>query len=270
MKNLLKHPLLLEFTRITDNMYRLGYDERNGGNISYLLKEEEIKGYLNPLKVLRELDLGFETKTLIGKYFLVTGTTKYFRNTSFDPETNLGLFRIKEDGKTAQLLWGYKDGGTFTSEISAHLMVHETRLAINPKNRIVMHCHPLNIIILTHVEEWNEKEVTLKLWRTMTESAVVFPEGVGIMPWMVTGNNEAGRLTSEKIKEYRLVMWALHGIYGVGNDFDEAFGLIETVEKAAELYLRTKALGEVNTIDNEGIRAIGKRYNLTLKEEFLK
>ena len=41
-----------------------------------------------------------------------------------DPETNLGIVRISPDGQAAELLWGYRDGGKFTSEFPAHLLSH--------------------------------------------------------------------------------------------------------------------------------------------------
>ena len=40
MKNILNAPFVEEMKRITANMYRQGWDERNGGNISYMLEEE--------------------------------------------------------------------------------------------------------------------------------------------------------------------------------------------------------------------------------------
>ena len=94
MKNILEAPFVKEMEATTANMYRLGWDERNGGNISYLLKEEEVAQYLDTNKVLREIPTGFEAKSLIGKYFIVTGTGKYFKNVEKDPETNLGIFRL--------------------------------------------------------------------------------------------------------------------------------------------------------------------------------
>ena len=33
------------------------------------------------------------------------------------------------------------------------------------------------------------------------------------------------------MKNHRIVSWTNHGIYGAGETIDEAFGLIETVEK---------------------------------------
>ena len=103
-------PFLNQMMNTCANMYRLGWDERNGGNISLLLDEAEVKEYLNLKNVLRLIPLGFDAKDLSGKYFLVTGTGKYFKNVKADPETNLGLIRISEDGQHAELMWGYKDG----------------------------------------------------------------------------------------------------------------------------------------------------------------
>ena len=114
MKNIFEAPFVSEMRSTTANMYRLGWDERNGGNISMLLDEAEVAQYLDVSKVIRTIPIGFEAKALIGKYFIVTGTGKYFKNVDADPETNLGILRIAEDGCTAELLWGYKDGGKFT------------------------------------------------------------------------------------------------------------------------------------------------------------
>ena len=75
-KNILKAPFVKEMCHTTANMYRLGWDERNGGNISYLLNEEEVKKYLNLKKVKRTIPIGFTAKELIGKIFIVTGRGK--------------------------------------------------------------------------------------------------------------------------------------------------------------------------------------------------
>ena len=110
MKDILTAPFVKEMMETTANMYRLGWDERNGGNISYLLDEAEVEEYLDLTRVIRTIPTGFDAKTLIGRIFIVTGTGKYFKNVEKDPETNLGIVRIASDGTTAELLWGYKDG----------------------------------------------------------------------------------------------------------------------------------------------------------------
>ena len=42
MKNILKAPFMVETVRTLTNLYRLGWDERNGGNLSVLLEEDEV------------------------------------------------------------------------------------------------------------------------------------------------------------------------------------------------------------------------------------
>ena len=69
-------------------MYRLGWDERNGGNISWMLEESEVAKYLDLSNVIRTIPLGFDAASIIGKLFIVTGTGKYFKNVDGDPETN--------------------------------------------------------------------------------------------------------------------------------------------------------------------------------------
>ena len=53
MNNIMDAPFVTEMRRTTANMYRLGWDERNGGNISRLLDENEVAGYLDMNQVLR-------------------------------------------------------------------------------------------------------------------------------------------------------------------------------------------------------------------------
>ena len=269
MKNILEAPFVKEMEATTANMYRLGWDERNGGNISYLLKEEEVAQYLDTNKVLREIPTGFEARSLIGKYFIVTGTGKYFKNVEKDPETNLGIFRIAPDGKTAQLLWGYKDGGRFTSELPAHLMSHMARLKVDPENRVVMHSHPTYTLAMNYVHELDEKKFTHTLWEMCTECIVVFPDGVGILPWMLCGTNSIGEATAKKMEEFRLVVWGMHGIYGAGKSLDETFGLIETVEKAAQIYMLTAHLPRKNTIRDEQMKELAEFFKVDYRKDFL-
>ena len=73
----------------------------------------------------------------------------------------------------------------------------------------------------------------------------------------------------EKMKEYRLVVWGMHGIYGAGRNMDEAFGLIETVEKAAQLYMLTAHLPRVNTIRDNELAAVADAFGLNYRKDFL-
>ena len=269
MQDIISAPFIRETCSTASNMYRLGWDERNGGNISMLVDAAEAAEYLDLNNVLRRIPTGFDAKAVAGRIFVVTGTGKYFKNIEKQPEKDLGVIRISADGSEAELLWGFADGGSFTSELPAHLMTHISRLSADPNHRVVTHCHPTYTVAMTRVHPLDERAFTRTLWKTCTECIIVFPEGVGVLPWMVCGTNEIGAATAEKMKDRRLVVWASHGIYGAGRDLDEAFGLIETVEKAAQLYMLTAHLPTLNTITDENLKALAARFGVAYRKDYL-
>lgn len=275
MKNITDAPFLKEMCLTAANMYRLGWDERNGGNISYMLDENTVSEYHDIRDVKRVVPImgvneaNFDITPLAGKYFIVTGTGKYFKNTASDPENNLGIVRIPEKGRNLEILWGFNDGGRPTSEFPSHMMSHIARLKKDPKNRVVIHSHPTNLLAMNYVHELDEKKFTHTLWEMSTESIVVFPEGIGILPWMLCGTDAIGRATAKKMEEFRLVIWAMHGIYGAGRDLDETFGLIETAEKAAGIYMLTAHLPRINTIKDEDMVKLAEFFGVDYRKDFL-
>ena len=269
MKDILNAPFLVEMIRTTTNMYAHGWDERNGGNISMLLDETEVRKYLDFPAIVRTIPTGFTALELNGKIFLVTGTGKYFKNVQYDPANNLGIVRLAKNGAEAEVLWGFSDGGKFTSEFPAHMMSHVARMRVNPENRVVMHCHPANLLAMTYVHDLDERAFTRTLWQMCTECIVVFPDGVNVLPWMLCGTNEIGIATAKKMETARLVVWAQHGIYGAGKDLDETFGLIETAEKAAEIYMKIAHLPLVNTITDEQMHELEAHFGVKARDGYL-
>ncbi len=269
MKDIMNAPFLVEMIRTVTNMYAHGWDERNGGNVSLLLEADEVGAYLDTRQAIRTIPTGFSAPELEGKSFLVTGTGKYFKNVQYDPSGNLGIVRLTDGGEKAELLWGFSDGGQFTSEFPAHMMSHVARLKTDPDNRVVMHCHPANLLAMTYVHSLDEQEFTRTLWQMCTECIVVFPDGVNVLPWMLCGTNEIGMATAEKMTTARLVVWSQHGIYGAGKNLDETFGLIETAEKAAEIYMKIAHLPRLHTISDEAMHQLEAHFGVKAREGYL-
>ena len=269
MKELLNAPFMRKFIHVITEMYLHGWDERNGGNVSLLLDDAETADIPELAEVRRVIPTGFTEPSLEGKTFLVTGTGKYFRNVQYAPAENLGVVRLKNGGASAELLWGFEDGGQFTSEFPAHMMSHAARLRADPLNRVIMHCHPANLLAMTYVHPLEERAFTRTLWQMCTECIVVFPDGVSVLPWMLCGTNAIGQATAEKMTVSRVTVWAQHGVYGAGRDPDEAFGLIETVEKGAEIYMKTAHLPRLNTITDEQLHLLEDRFGVKAREGWL-
>ena len=122
---------------------------------------------------------------------------------------------------------------------------------------------------MTYVHSLDEKAFTRTLWQMCTECIVVFPDGVNVLPWMLCGTNEIGEATAEKMRTARLVVWAQHGIYCAGKDLDETFGLIETAEKAAEIYMKIAHLPLVNTITDDQMHQLEAHFGVKARESYL-
>ena len=268
MELIIKETLLQQFCGIADLMYQKGWDERNGGNISMLLRDEDLTDAAEPLEK-RDYELGYQVPELAGRCFLVTGSGKYFKNVLAAPEENLGVIRILEDGEHYRILWGLAGGAKPTSELPTHLMNHAARIKADPEHRIVMHCHPANLLAISFVHSLDERELTRTLWKMCAECVIVFPEGVGVLPFMLCGTREIGIATAQKIADCRLVLWPHHGIFGTGRDLDEAFGLIETAEKAAEIYMKIAPVGIRQSISDEGLHELADAFHVQPKEGYL-
>ena len=122
---------------------------------------------------------------------------------------------------------------------------------------------------MTYVHDLDSKAFTRTLWQMCTECIVVFPDGVNVLPWMLCGTNEIGEATAEQMGTARLVVWAQHGIYGAGKDLDETFGLIETAEKAAEIYMKIAHLPLKTTITDDQMHQLEKHFGVKAREGWL-
>ncbi|MEK4351407.1 rhamnulose-1-phosphate aldolase [Paenibacillus sp. FSL R5-0475] len=262
-------PFIQEMSEITRHMWELGWDELNGGNVSYLLDENEVAKYINVLEPLRTIKLTFPVKELAGKYFIVTGSGKYFRNVIKDPEANLGVLRVSANGESVEVLWGLRNGAVPTSELASHFMSHNERLKVDPTHRIVLHTHATNVIAMTFTHDLDELKFTKTLWEMCTECLVVFPDGVSVIPWIVPGSSEIGRETAKKMKDHRLVIWPQHGIFGTGSTMDATFGLVETVEKAATIYNLIGGREIKQKITDQQLWDLAKAFGVTPKAGIL-
>ena len=74
MYNIMEAPFVKEMCDAASNMYRMGWDERNGGNISYRLDAELVGRYLDLGDVKRRIEIGFDASGAAGEIYIVTGT----------------------------------------------------------------------------------------------------------------------------------------------------------------------------------------------------
>lgn len=261
------------FMRMANDGWEQGWHERNGGNLTYRIKKEEVESVKEQLKTDGEWkEIGTTVPTLAGEYFLVTGSGKYFRNVQSAPEDSIAIIELDEKGEKYRICWGLANGGRPTSELPSHLMNHEVKvLATGGKHRVIYHAHTANVIALTFVLPLKDEIFTRELWEMATECPVVFPDGVGVVGWMVPGGRDIAVATSELMKKYDVAIWAHHGMFCSGEDFDLTFGLMHTVEKSAEILVKTLSMSptKLQTITPQNFRDLAVDFKVSLPEQFL-
>lgn len=270
--NFLDAEFVQGFIRMANDGWEQGWHERNGGNLSYRIKDEEIEKVKENFQTGEWQTIGIAVPELAGEYFLVTGSGKYFRNIMRNPQDSICMIELDDKGENYRIVWGLVNGGKPTSELPSHLMNHEVKKQISDgRYRVIYHAHTTNVIALTFVLPLRDEVFTRELWEMATECPVVFPDGIGVVPWMVPGGREIAAATSELMKKYDVAIWAHHGMFAAGEDFDLTFGLMHTVEKSAEILVKVRSMcpEKLQTIEPDDFRSLAKDFKVTLPEKFL-
>ncbi len=275
MSTIYEVPCMEGYIRMCYDGTAQGWHERNGGNLTYRMTAEDVEACKPFFKTPGEwVKMDVQADNLKNEYFISTGSGKFFRNVEIAPQDNVAIVEINDEGNAYRIVWGLEKGGKPTSEFPTHFMNHSIRKRVtNGENRVIYHAHTPNVIALTFVLPLKAEPFTRVLWKAATECPVVFPGGVGVVPWMVPGGADIANATCVLMEKYDAAVWAHHGLFVSGPDFDIAFGLMHTIEKAAEIAnLALAANGGKKmrqSISDDNIRAIGKEFGVTLNEDIL-
>jgi rhamnulose-1-phosphate aldolase len=254
--------------RTARDLWLKGWAERNAGNLSVRLVPGEFAEDSRREASWRPLETAIPE--LGGERFLFTDTGSHMRLLELDPLRNTSVIELDPNGECFRVVRADAKSGP-TSEIMPHLRAHTARKRVpGSSDRAVIHTHPPNLIALTYALTLDTDSLTRLLWEMHTECIVVFPKGCGFAEWRLPGSEDLAR-TTERIMERRsLVLWQYHGIVAAGPNLDAAFGLIETAEKAAEIYLKAAALGPVeHRLSNQQLTALARRFGVEPDPEIL-
>lgn len=227
---------------------RLGWHERNAGNISYLLDDDEMARCRELLgaegHAAKWISLDCSVSGLAGRFLAVSGAGCLMKNALSSPESTFCICEISGSGTEYRMLWGLENGRP-TSEFPTHLLAHEARLEVGSvagkPHRVIYHAHCPNVIALSNVLPASSREWTRTLWKCMTECILFFPEGVGVLPWMIPGGMGIARASADMLRYHPACVWTQHGLFSAGSDCEDAFGLARSIEKTAEIYLKARA-----------------------------
>jgi rhamnulose-1-phosphate aldolase len=238
-----------------------GWSEGAGGNISLLVDSWDSKTVEG-----KAFPLSWDASSLEGRMVAITRSGGRLCDVARAPEREIALLRVEKGN--ARLLWGLEGGGRPSSELAAHLMSHAARLADHPDHRALAHMHATHLIAAGMLWSEDERSFTRMLWSMCTEALMFLPDGVGVLPWLPCGTDAIGRLTAEKLAEHRVVLWQNHGAFASGNSLEDALGLAEIADKAAELFLLTRG-GGARTITPQQLGELASALGISPKEGWL-
>jgi rhamnulose-1-phosphate aldolase len=204
---------------------------------------------------------------LTGNTFIVTGSGRRLREIIQDPAANLGIVVIEPDGQTAKLYTSPRRlFARVTSEFNSHLAVHRDQIRLTQTNfHAVIHAQPPHLTYLSNMTRYQDQQyINRHLLRWQPELIVNLPEGIGYVPFFVPGSMELMTATVEKLRTYRVVVWAKHGVMSRSDtSVKRAADRIEYAETAAQYEYMNLVNGEQATgLNEEEIRAICAAFNV--------
>ncbi len=204
--------------------------------------------------------------------FLFTATGSFMRNVERDPERGLGLVEVDAAGRGVPDRLGVRRRGPPDERADAAPAAPTPRGWPRRGARTARSSTPIrtNLIALTYALDLDTRALTRLLWEMHTECIVVFPMGCGFVRWRMPGGTELAEATAQVLARRTMAVWQHHGIVAAGPDLEHAFGLIETAEKAAEIYLKAAALGSVTRrLTTEQLTALAANFGVEPDREIL-
>ena len=235
---------LAEVRKTAGYLWERGWAEANAGNLSVDLTE----GFTacDSARSAGAVRLDESYPGLAGRIFFVTGTGRRFRDAAEKPAENTCLLRMDAKGAGYDIIWGGEaEGFRPTSELRSHLRLQEMLRRRNAPAVVVLHAHPTELIVLSHLPEYRaEADFNKAIWGIHPETKIAFPRGVGLVPYVLPGSEMLARNTTETFERgVSVALWETHGCVALGENLGRAFDLIDTLNKAAKMILMCRSLG---------------------------
>jgi rhamnulose-1-phosphate aldolase len=185
--------------------------------------------------------LPLKVPSLGGSYLLISAAGSRARDIADDPKGGIGLFWILQNGADYTCLWGVNKP---TSELQAHLSIHNVLARARSPHAAVLHSHPANLIALTHDSDFDgQRQLGEIILRMQSEARVHLPEGIGQLPYHLPGSRELADASAEALLRTPVLLWHMHGAVATGKTLSQALDYLEIVDKAAQIYWILLAAG---------------------------
>lgn len=228
-----------EIQRVHEWLTQWRWSEASGGNISIRL--EALPEGVDDLSGETPQGLPLKAPSLGGTYLFISAKGARARDIAIDPKKGVGLFWILQNGEEFTCLWGANNP---TSELQAHLAIHNSLIQARSPHSAILHSHPANLIALTHNAEFGDQiALSDTILRMQSEARAHLPEGIAQLPYQIPGSRELGDASAMALLKTPVLLWHMHGAVAIGTTLSQALDYLEIVDKAAQIYWTLLAAG---------------------------
>ncbi len=259
------HAIREEITEVAGFLWLRGWAERNAGNLSYNVTSA-MKHMPPCFGFGDEQQLSGSYPALSGQMILLTGTGTRMRDVWKNFNANTCILQINNKGNAyRQMIEAGLDRFVKpTSELPSHLAIHEMLVENRRPEKVVVHTHPDHLIALTHIRGFcDEERINNMLWSIQPETRVFIDDGIGYIPYLMTGTSAIADATIRALEKHRVILWEKHGCLAIGETAHEAFDLIDIAEKSARIFFTCKSAGfEVEGISKNDLDDLKNNFSL--------
>ncbi len=233
---------LEKVSKVAGYLWQREWAERNAGNLSINLTSFFTKDEVKGIGEFVPFDF---PKGTAGFVIFITGTGCYMRSLIDKIEEAACILYINEAATGYHIIWGGKsENFAPTSELISHASLHLFNKENNPSHLAVLHTHPLELIVLTHHELFQDEEkLNNSLWKMIPEIRVFVPKGVHCTPYALPSTADLAKVTMEAFKTRNISLWEKHGATATGEDIERAWDYLDVANKAAKLLLMAWSAG---------------------------
>jgi rhamnulose-1-phosphate aldolase len=257
--------ILNEMGEVGKHLSEIGAAEGAAGNLSVCVRGAvEIREFFPEMK---GIDLPVPAPDLAGATIFVTGSGRRLRDIGSAPTTNLAAIIIEDGGQTARMFTAEDcQFNRITSEFNSHLAVHHDQMRRRPIDlHAIIHAQPIYLTFLSHLPIYQEENyLNMHLLRWQPETILNFPEGIGVLPFLLPGSAHLMLESMLCLRDHRLVIWCQHGAMArADKSILHALDLMDYIETAAQYEVLNLFTGEESAgLSPENIRAVAESWNI--------
>ena len=236
---------LADVALVAGFLWTRGWAVKNGGNISVNVTGE-INLHTSDLNQFPFKKLDHAYPDLSQVFLITTGAGTRMRDVENTIFQNVCIIRISNDGTGYHIIHdnGFNPLLLPTSELPTHLAIHQVLRKQGGRQKAVLHTHPAELIAMTLIPGFQDESRLNKILLSVQPEAVIAnPTGVGLVQYILPGSEQLAEKTVASLQKHPVVLWGKHGCLALGSDVQEAFDLIDVMNKSAQLFFLCREAG---------------------------